>query len=472
MAQLPANVTIPQLPAATTLTLAEVIEAVQTSGGVGNSVQVALSQIMTTGFGGLPAGGGTGQIIEKASGTDFATQWTNISSLVTASTGLAESGSTTVALSLASTAGLSVLGVAAAGSAVPAALPGTAAQVLVVNDAGSGVGFGRVNLASSAAVTGVLAGTNMSAVNLSATGPGGVQNILQAANITAINLAATGAGGIQGVLGVPHGGSGTSTLTQNGILFGNAVATVGLTAAGNTALVLFSPGPLQSPAFGQVSLTAAVTGVLGVPNGGSGTSTLTANAVVYGAGTGAVGLLAPGATGQMLMGQGAAPPVMQYPGHTLLNTLPASNSTALSDTTSFTSTFNDYLLMIDSLLPANATAGIKMVYQTGGSFVAANYLNNGGTATTYGDFADGNNVFNAAGYGTSGQVQVLNVNANAVYKFSLTNIGFPTNATTIGHVAGVFLYNGGSAIVTGFQIAATTGNLSSGTIRVYGMRSA
>lgn len=470
MAQLPANVTIPQLPAATTLTLAEVIEAVQTSGGVGNSVQVALSQIMTTGFGGLPAGGGTGQIIEKASGTDFASQWVNISSLVTASTGLAESGSTTVALSLASTAGLSVLGVAAAASTVPAALPGTAAQVLVVNDAGNAMGFGRVNLASSAAVTGLLAGTNMTAVNLSASGPGGVQNILQSANVTAINLAATGAGGIQGNLPVTHGGTNTTTLTQNGVVFGNGAATIGITTAGNTALVLFSPGPLQSPTFGQVSLTAAVTGVLGVPNGGSGTSTLTANAVLYGAGAAAVGLLPAGATGQMLMGQGAAAPVMQYPGHTLLNTLTAANSTALTDTTSFTSTFGDYLLVFDSLLPASTTA-MKMLFQTSGSLATASYINNSGGATAYGDLGGGSVVFNGAGYGMNGELIVNNVNNSATFKGgTIFRIQFLSNATTLSAPGGAFIYNGGSAAVTGFQILAFGGNLTSGSVRVYGMR--
>lgn len=196
MTILPAVVTIQDLPAGTTLSGTELLEAVQTSGGIAQSVQISVNQIMTTGRGALPTGGGTGQVLQSL-GTAFAATWVNIASSVLASTGLAQSGATTVALSLASTAGLSVLGVGGASSAVPAAIAGTADQVLIVNHGATAVVFGPVNLATSAAVTGVLPGANFSAVNLATTGAGGVQGILQSANITAINLGTTGAGGIQ-----------------------------------------------------------------------------------------------------------------------------------------------------------------------------------------------------------------------------------------------------------------------------------
>lgn len=159
MTQLPAVVTIPDLPAGTAVTGTELFEAVQTSGGVGNSVKLTLSQMVTGVVGGLPSGGGTGQIL-LSSGTGLLSQWANISSNVLASTGLAQAGSTTVSLSLASTVGLSILGVGGTGSAVPAPIVGTADQVLIVNHAGNTAQFGAVNLATSAAVTGVLPTVN------------------------------------------------------------------------------------------------------------------------------------------------------------------------------------------------------------------------------------------------------------------------------------------------------------------------
>ena len=50
-------------------------------------------------------------------------------------------------------------------------------------------------------------------------------------------------------------------------------------------------------AFGQVNLTAAVTGVMPVANGGTGTSALTAHTVLIGDGAGTVTLSAVGPMG-------------------------------------------------------------------------------------------------------------------------------------------------------------------------------
>src|SRR5258708_29462718 len=92
----PAVVTIPDLPTGTTLTGTELLEAVQTVGGVANSIRIAITEIATTAFGNLPTGGGTGQVLDKASGSNFAAQWVNISSLGTASSGITGAGFPTV----------------------------------------------------------------------------------------------------------------------------------------------------------------------------------------------------------------------------------------------------------------------------------------------------------------------------------------------------------------------------------------
>jgi hypothetical protein len=313
MTTLPANVTIVDLTLATTLSSAALFEAVQTTNGVVESVSVSLSQIMTTGFGGLPTGGATGQILNKASGTNFAATWSSISSFISASStsGITISGSTSATVSLASIAGLSVLGNASTATTSPAAIVASAgAQVLRANDGNTTVAFGAINLASSAAVTGVLPGANVTAIDLSAVGAGGVQNILQATNITAINLATTGAGGVQNVLTVPNGGSGTSTLTSNALLVGAGTTKFSLVTATTAGLLLTAAGATTNPTYQPLNLASTVsfTSFLGVPQGGSGTTTFAARAVLLGGttATSAVQVAAVQTAGRILVDQGTA----------------------------------------------------------------------------------------------------------------------------------------------------------------------
>jgi hypothetical protein len=74
-----------------------------------------------------------------------------------------------------------------------------------------------------------------------------------------------------GTFGVERGGTGTGTLTSNGILYGNGLAAIGTTSAGNQYQVLRA-GSGGTPAFGSINLdqSAAVTGVLPLSNGGTG----------------------------------------------------------------------------------------------------------------------------------------------------------------------------------------------------------
>lgn len=371
MAQIPASVTIQQLPTGTTVTGSELIEAVQTSGGQANSVQLSLNTIVSSILG-IPvsvSSGGTGTTALTAFGVAFGN-------------------------------GTAAIGVTAAG---------TTALPLVGNGTALAPSFQ--------------------------------------------------------VLPVSGGGNGTSTLTPFGVQFGNGTSVVGITAAGNTALVLISPGPLVAPTFGQVSLTAAVTGVLGVPNGGQGTSTLTANAVLYGAGTSTVGLLVAGATGQMLMGQGAAPPVMQYPGMTLLNTLTANGVASVSDLTSINGTFNDYMFVADNIVPSALTT-LLMRVQVGGTIQTTSYV---GAVTNGIDLTNGSSVASTAGAGFSGFIYLFNVNSTSVNKMvsgrGLSYSG-PTTAA-ISNMGGA--YNGSQGAVTGVSFLPTGGTFT-GTFRIYGMR--
>jgi hypothetical protein len=115
--------------------------------------------------------------------------------------------------------------------------------------------------------------------------------------------------GVTGTLPVGNGGTGATTLTLNGVVYGNGTSAAGITAAGTTGQVLIATTS-GAPTWGAVPSTAAVTsitfgttgltpatattgavtvaGTLAVANGGTGLTTLTADYIPYGNGTGAL----------------------------------------------------------------------------------------------------------------------------------------------------------------------------------------
>src|SRR6185369_8786917 len=101
MTDLPASVRITDLPVAGTMTGAELLEAVQTTAGVGLSVQVSASNLMIPALGALPTGGAAGTLLYKTAANNYSTAWNPISSFlsVIATTGLTTSGSTALILS-------------------------------------------------------------------------------------------------------------------------------------------------------------------------------------------------------------------------------------------------------------------------------------------------------------------------------------------------------------------------------------
>lgn len=320
----PAVVTINDLVQATTLSTTALVEATQTTNGQIESVKISIAQIGTTigsTFGSLPAGGGTGQILNKLSSADYSIGWSNIASALVASTGISLAGSTTVTVALATTAPLSLLGVAGTATAVPLPIAGTADQVMRVNAAGTAVGFGALNL-TAAALTGVLqvpfGGTGTTALTAFRVAYGNGSSALGVAGVGTTSWVLTGQGtaaapifaqvnltqSVTGVLTVAFGGLGTSSVATFGIPYGNGATSVGVTAAGTTAWALLGNGTSVAPSFQQVNLTLSVTGTLTVPFGGIGTNTLATFGLLYGNVTAAIGAIAATTAGLVLMSQG------------------------------------------------------------------------------------------------------------------------------------------------------------------------
>jgi hypothetical protein len=107
-------------------------------------------------------------------------------------------------------------------------------------------------------------------------------------------------------ISVPVGGTGLTTVTTNGILFGAGTSALSIASPGSQYQV-FQAGAAGVPSFGALNLNqaAAVSGSLGVANGGTGSATLTSGSLVVGAGTSAVTFIAPGSSGNVLTSNGS-----------------------------------------------------------------------------------------------------------------------------------------------------------------------
>jgi hypothetical protein len=133
-----------------------------------------------------------------------------------------------------------------------------------------------------------------------------------------------------------HGGTGLTTLTAHGLVVGEGTSTPTFVGPDSTSTkILQSAGSSADPAFvamsgdvtlaaggaatisnlavtnakiaaSTIDLTAKVTGILPVANGGQGANTLAAHGVVIGNGTSAVAVTSAGSSGQVLTSNGAS----------------------------------------------------------------------------------------------------------------------------------------------------------------------
>lgn len=110
-------------------------------------------------------------------------------------------------------------------------------------------------------------------------------------------------------LAVQYGGTGVSTLTQYGVLVGNAATDIQVLAVGATNQVLLG-NTGANPSWGAVDLTTDITGTLPVGNGGTGAATFTDHGILIGSAAGAITALAEATNGQIPIGSVGADPTL------------------------------------------------------------------------------------------------------------------------------------------------------------------
>lgn len=121
-------------------------------------------------------------------------------------------------------------------------------------------------------------------------------------------VATTGAITVAGTLVAANGGTGFASFAIGDLLYADTTTTLAKLADVATGNALISGGVSTAPSWGKIGLTTHITGTLAVGNGGTGATTLASNGVLYGNAAAAIGATAAGTTGQVLVGNtGSAP---------------------------------------------------------------------------------------------------------------------------------------------------------------------
>lgn len=165
-----------------------------------------------------------------------------------------------------------------------------------------------------------------------------------------------------------------------------------------------------------------------------------------------------------------APPIV------LLNTLIASSSATLSDTTSFTAAYSAYEIIFENLVPATTSTSAEIQVHSGGSFQTTGYLANslqfssGGSSstaqTTFIPASSTTSVVNTVP-GVSGTIRIYNPSSTTTPKHWTGQFSYLNGAVDQGClVSGYWNANGA---VDGFQFLFSTGNIASGKIKIYGI---
>ena len=252
-----ASIQIPNLPAVIGLSGAELFEGVQ----AGTSVKISLGQIIAATRTGLPttlplpvSAGGTGLDTFTIGDIMYASATQTFSKLADVATGNAIISG----------------GVGAAPSYGKIGLTTHVSGVLPVANGGTNISSYTTGDLVAASASGVLSPiADIATGNALLSGGVGVLPAYGKVTLT---------GHVSGVLPVANGGTNIASYTTGDILYASASGVLSPLADVATGNVLLSGGVGAAPSYGKVDVTAAISGVLPVANGGTGLTTAPAEA--------------------------------------------------------------------------------------------------------------------------------------------------------------------------------------------------
>lgn len=160
----------------------------------------------------------------------------------------------------------------------------------------------------------------------------------------------------------------------------------------------------------------------------------------------------------------------------LLATLTASNSATLADTTSLTSTYNRYEIVFSQIIPATNNVSCRLRYNVGGvqtsGYKSTLLFGQGAatgsnTSTTFILCASSSEGLTNADPGLDAVCSINNP-SGAVKSKTICTIGHTGNSDPTISATSVGWYDTNGA-VTGIELSMSSGNITSGTVRIYGI---
>lgn len=260
--------------------------------------------------------------------------------------------------------------------------------------------------------------------------------------------------------------------------------------AGGTSLVLTGGDGANFPASGDFwvrvqtsvsdasdaeifKVTARSTDTLTVTGAQDGTSN-----VNHGAGSIVVWVLSASALTQL-----KADVTIGAQGLVLLEQHTASSSASLDFTSCISSTYDDYQLELIQLVPASdgVSFGIRVSTDGGSTYVSsADYSSwilrfgsggstaGGGTGLTFINMFHGDSMSNNSNWGLSGNIKLFNPLSASSYKLVSGQLVTLNQSGSRACIIANGAYESTTA-VNAFQFIMSSGNIASGTIRVYGI---
>ena len=163
----------------------------------------------------------------------------------------------------------------------------------------------------------------------------------------------------------------------------------------------------------------------------------------------------------------------------LLATYTPSGVASQSDTTSLTGTYSEYEIDIEVLIPSSG-AGVQLLMQVySGGLQTSSYTYEqlygstnspgafGGASASAIPLVPANTVPNTTGTGVSCRIFVSNPAGSGSYKVFNDTCQILNVSQALTYVGGGVWY-GGTNAVTGISLAFSSGNIASGTIKIYG----
>ena len=270
--------------------------------------------------------------------------------------------------------------------------------------------------------------------------------------------------------------TGNNTPTAGGVTYGDGT-TYANTAAGSAGQALLSNGA-SAPTWGTPAASTATTAT----NLAGGV----AGAIPYQSGAGATGFSAAGTAGQVLQSNGVSAPTWVTPSAgalTLLSTVTASNSATMDIETTFSSTYDKYLISVTGLVCQTDGQQLQMLLKIGGTYLTSGYVyfenrTQSSTSTFAGtnesiagpaSFVSVHSILgNVGGENATFDLYISNPTSTTLQKlFYFLGAGH-TNAGEVRYIQGIGC-NTNPAALTGVRFKMASGNITSGVARLYGI---